>query len=66
MLHQASTATKPLELNTTPHTFMQTHAGASKQMYTLATDVHCICTYSQRETQTDFDEAKLEYKGGGG
>lgn len=49
LLHQASMAAKPLELNT--HTFMQTPAGASKRKCTGATDVH-MHSLTLKDTQT--------------
>lgn len=43
---------------------MQTSAGASKAMYTSAADVYMHLLAQKRHTY--FDEAKFEYKGGGG
>lgn len=65
LLHQASIAPKPLKLNT--QTFTQTPTGArnTQAKYTRATNVY-MHLLTQRKTHTDFDEAKLEYKGGGG
>lgn len=63
LLHQASMAAKPLELNTHTHIHANTSRSKQRQVHWSHRCVHAL-THTER--RTDFDEAKLDYKGGGG
>jgi len=63
-LRQTSIAANPFKLNI--YTSVKKQTWQSKDIYPVATNAYTVCTHSHSETCTDSDEAKLEYKCGGG